>query len=183
MDKYFKMGLVVGRFQPLHKGHELMIESALDSCNKVIVMIGSAQASGTPENPLNWADRATIILRRFNKEHKEGRLLVLPVNDRKTYSDDSSFGEYLYKRIETDFGPGFLPDCIIEGKESKHSNWWKTVSYRGMIEVDRDGLDVSGTRLREAISNGERDYINKFQSEESQEYNFKIWEIMNRCKK
>jgi cytidyltransferase-like protein len=180
--KKYNVGLVIGRFQPLHKGHEMMIESALDHCNKVVVVIGSAQASGTKENPLNWADRYTILLKRFREECDSQRLFIIPVNDREKYSDDPSFGEYIHKQITSTLGSEFTPDCIIEGKESKHSDWWKSISPRGHIEVDRGGIDVSGTALRNAIGNSDKEYINKYQSVESQEYNFKIWEIMNRCK-
>ena len=180
VEHYFNVGLVIGRFQPLHKGHERMIETALGYCNKVVVVIGSAQASGTKENPLTWADRYTIILHRFSRDCNDQRLFIVPVNDREVYSDDSSFGEYIYKQITDALGEEFTPDCIIEGKEGKHDNWWKSVSLNGHIEVDRNGLSVSGTELRNAIGNSVKDYIDRYQSTESQEYNFKIWEIMNR---
>lgn len=38
MDSRFKRGLVVGKFCPLHKGHELVIDHALDACEKVTVI-------------------------------------------------------------------------------------------------------------------------------------------------
>lgn len=34
----FKRGLVIGKFSPLHRGHEALIRRALDSCDEVIVI-------------------------------------------------------------------------------------------------------------------------------------------------
>lgn len=42
----FQRGLVVGKFAPLHRGHEMVIRRALEECNEVIVM-----TYGGPEFP------------------------------------------------------------------------------------------------------------------------------------
>jgi NadR type nicotinamide-nucleotide adenylyltransferase len=36
--KKYRTGLVVGKFSPLHKGHELLIQAAIDQCEKVVVI-------------------------------------------------------------------------------------------------------------------------------------------------
>src|SRR5262245_34051779 len=38
MSKRFQRGLVVGKFSPLHRGHELVINRALEDCAEVIVL-------------------------------------------------------------------------------------------------------------------------------------------------
>lgn len=38
MKKVFRRGLVVGKFCPLHRGHELLIRRALDDCDEVFVI-------------------------------------------------------------------------------------------------------------------------------------------------
>ncbi len=38
MTKRFATGLVVGKFCPLHKGHELLIDTAIRACGKVVVI-------------------------------------------------------------------------------------------------------------------------------------------------
>ena len=38
MSARFRRGLVVGKFAPLHKGHELVIGRALADCDEVIVI-------------------------------------------------------------------------------------------------------------------------------------------------
>ena len=41
----YRLGLVLGRFQGLHIGHEAIIRRALAVCDRVIVMIGSADTT------------------------------------------------------------------------------------------------------------------------------------------
>lgn len=38
MNKQFRRGLVVGKFSPLHHGHELVIRRALDLCDEVVII-------------------------------------------------------------------------------------------------------------------------------------------------
>ncbi len=39
MDKKYKIGLTIGKFAPLHKGHQFLIETALSRVDKLVVMI------------------------------------------------------------------------------------------------------------------------------------------------
>ena len=38
MNKRFQRGLVVGKFSPLHRGHELVINRAFEECAEVVVL-------------------------------------------------------------------------------------------------------------------------------------------------
>jgi NadR type nicotinamide-nucleotide adenylyltransferase len=38
MSKRFRRGLVVGKFAPLHRGHELIIRRAFDACEQVVII-------------------------------------------------------------------------------------------------------------------------------------------------
>ena len=61
----YDTGMIIGRFQPFHLGHSIILDRALDQCNKVIVVIGSAQESRTPLNPLSASEREQIIIDSF----------------------------------------------------------------------------------------------------------------------
>lgn len=56
MSKKYVTGLVVGKFCPLHKGHELLIKTALDRCDKVIVISYTSEnfINCSPRQRLNW---------------------------------------------------------------------------------------------------------------------------------
>ena len=59
--KQYKTGLVIGRFQPIHIGHEKIINKALELCDKVIVFVGSSDKSGTKDNPLSYDFRKGLL--------------------------------------------------------------------------------------------------------------------------
>lgn len=56
-----RRGLLIGRFQPFHKGHEYVIEQILRENDEVVVAVGSAQLSYTLENPLTAGERVYMI--------------------------------------------------------------------------------------------------------------------------
>ena len=72
----------IGRFQPLHSGHEKVIEKALSLSNKVLVLIGSANVAPNPRNPFTYEQRAEMIKQVFPKVETR------PLNDH-TYNDSA----------------------------------------------------------------------------------------------
>ena len=60
-------GVVLGRFQPFHRGHALMVEAAENwrcknlPTNKLIIAIGSSNRSQSMTNPWSWEERVEMI--------------------------------------------------------------------------------------------------------------------------
>ncbi|MEK6985665.1 MAG: adenylyltransferase/cytidyltransferase family protein [Candidatus Thermoplasmatota archaeon] len=54
-------GLVVGRFQPLHCGHEQLIRHAVAECDEVVVAIGSSTEPQSLRNPFSFEERAAMV--------------------------------------------------------------------------------------------------------------------------
>lgn len=79
-------GVFIGRFQPLHIGHEHVITHALERVKRLIVLVGSANVARDPRNPFNYAEREAMLRSAFRHEVAEGRLLIAPLNDH-LYSD------------------------------------------------------------------------------------------------
>lgn len=73
--------LVIGRFQPLHKGHVALITRALEDCQSVVVGIGSAAAKSSLRNPFTAAERRQMIGACFPNEVAAGRLAIVDVPD------------------------------------------------------------------------------------------------------
>jgi cytidyltransferase-like protein len=51
MNDTIDFGVFIGRFQPLHVGHEHVITHALERVNRLIVLVGSANMARDPRNP------------------------------------------------------------------------------------------------------------------------------------
>ncbi len=79
-------GVFIGRFQPLHIGHEHVIRQALEQVSRVIVLVGSANVAPNPRNPFTFEQRAAMLRSAFGPEIAEERLVVEPLNDH-LYSD------------------------------------------------------------------------------------------------
>ena len=76
-----KTALIVGRFQPFHKGHLFLIKRALEKADKIVVGIGSANISDV-NNPIDFEARKKIIKAVAYKEKFEDRLIkIVPLDD------------------------------------------------------------------------------------------------------
>lgn len=54
-------GLVIARFQPLHYGHLNVLKWCFSNFDEVIVVIGMASQSHTPENPFTAGERLLML--------------------------------------------------------------------------------------------------------------------------
>ena len=67
--------LFIGRFQPFHTGHLLVVQGMVKVSGKVIIAIGSSQESGTEKNPFTTEERREMIQRTLQTEN------VIPLYD------------------------------------------------------------------------------------------------------
>lgn len=135
-----KNALFIGRFQPFHKGHRNAATTAAEEYD-LVIGIGSAQKSGTMENPLSFTERKTILnaclpdtpIERFedrdsNKEWTE--MVENTVNFDIVISGNSLVRQLLSERGHKVQDPDFLKpeqysgteirQRVVEGEEWKH---------------------------------------------------------------
>lgn len=55
------IALLIGRWQPFHKGHKYLINKAREDFERIVIGVGSSQKSRTPENPLSYEEREVTI--------------------------------------------------------------------------------------------------------------------------
>lgn len=77
-----KRGAFVGRFQPFHMGHLLVIKYILKEVDELVIVIGSAQYSHRIDNPFTTGERL-IMIRNALKEAGISfeRCWIVPVRD------------------------------------------------------------------------------------------------------
>lgn len=77
----YEIALVIGRFQPFHKGHLFLIKKALTIASKLVIGIGSSNVVDG-DNPLSYRTRRSMILTVFKREGLQERLLmIVPIPD------------------------------------------------------------------------------------------------------
>lgn len=76
-----KRGLLVGRFQPFHKGHLEVIKKIMEKVEELIIVVGSAQYSHRLDNPFTAGERITMIRKALEAEIQLSKILIIPVPD------------------------------------------------------------------------------------------------------
>ncbi|MDR2031505.1 MAG: NUDIX domain-containing protein [Azoarcus sp.] len=80
----YNAAILIGRFQPFHKGHAALLEKALAIGGRVLVVLGSSFRSRDSRNPFTWEERAAMI-RASLGDTVARRVAFVPVRD---YYDD-----------------------------------------------------------------------------------------------
>jgi len=74
-------GLYIGRFQPYHLGHQAVLEKIAEEVEEILIVIGSAQESHTPENPFTGGERMDMIYAALGESNLRERSIVTPLQD------------------------------------------------------------------------------------------------------
>lgn len=76
MEKHYKIGLVIGRFQPFHNGHLYLIKEALKLCDVLIIGIGSSNIIDF-DNPWNAVQRMEFVQKIILQEKLEDKIIKI----------------------------------------------------------------------------------------------------------
>lgn len=150
----YDSGLIVGRFQTFHKGHQSLVETGLKLCDRVIILVGSAQESGTDRNPFNIATRIDVIRSVYDDER---RVSVYALPDLTNENDIShEWGKYLLQEVDRYLYKS--PELMIYGNDEARSRWFDPEDIRQTAEfiIPRSRLPISATMLRRMMVNDQR---------------------------
>ena len=96
--KKYNVGLLIGRFQPFHKGHLYLLNKSFEYVDKLIIGIGSSNVKNE-ENFLDFATRKKMLEKVFKEEGLEKRLLrIVAIPD---VPDDDQWLKIVKKEIGT----------------------------------------------------------------------------------
>ena len=142
MDKPYKLGILVGRFQTIHLGHEKMVNTALHLCRQVGVFVGSSQESLTSKNPFSYEIREEMLHAVFGDA-----IRVYPLPDIGV-GNNPRWGDYVLQNVEARFS--CLPDLLVSGKEARRLDWFDSVAGLSISELYiPKSIDISATEMRQ----------------------------------
>ena len=150
----YDSGLIVGRFQTFHKGHQSLVETGLKLCDRVLILVGSAQENGTERNPFNIATRIEIIKNIYGDND---RVSIYGLSDLTHENDISTeWGRYLL--INVDRYIFKAPELMIYGNDEARSQWFDPEDIKDTAEfiIPRGRLPISATMIREMMIKDER---------------------------
>lgn len=145
--KLYDTGLIVGRFQTLHIGHQSLIDTGIKLCDRLLVLIGSAQECGTRRNPLNINTRTKML-----KEVYGDQIIVYGLSDMTDESDiRPEWGKYLLENVDRYIYKA--PELMIYGNDEARSHWFDPEDIKDTSEfiVNRGRIPISATKLRDLM--------------------------------
>lgn len=152
--RLYDSGLLVGRFQTYHKGHQSLVETGLKLCDRMIILVGSSQESGTERNPFNIATRIDI-LKAVHGDDPRIQIYGLPdLTHEKDISHE--WGKYVLNNVDRYLYKS--PEMMIYGNDEFRSNWFAPEDIKDTSEfiIPRSRLPISGTELRMMMLNDNR---------------------------
>jgi len=154
--KNFDYVVFIGRFQPFHNGHQMIVDEALKVADrKVIVLIGSVNKPRSIKNPFDELQRTEMIFNGYAPAEKE-KIRVGYVED-NMYNDDAwirNVQEAVAKIILTDGWTDYPPKIAIIGHEKDETSFylkffpqWKSIN----IEPGEHEKEIHATDIRELL--------------------------------
>lgn len=144
-----KIGFTIGKFAPLHKGHQYLIETALNEMDEFYVIVYETDIIDIPvEKRAGW----------INKLYPNAKI-ILAKNPPKQYGlDEESV------KIQTDYLKNILGD--IQGTHFFSSEKYGKFVARDLnvenrvVDFNRDYIPVSATKIRSNVDMYSN-YVNK----------------------
>ena len=148
-----KVGVVIGRFQPVHKMHlEALINPALSGNDFVVCLLGSSLTERTLKNPFTWILRESMIM---DLVPRGSHIYCEPIRD---YPDENGKWEAQVRKIIHGYVTRRKTDThqpveiTLYGTQKDASSFylkWFPEWHHEVNEPDPDTAWVSSTYIRE----------------------------------
>lgn len=165
-----KTGVILARFQPIHKGHLALIEQACVENDEVYVFIGSADKFNQ-RNPLPIGLREKFvkeaIAEMLNEKKLEAQVHIVKLDDLTDESDNShDWGFYLYSKIVTETKNPNFTIYYSDGFEII-TTWFPGFILRNNVSlalIARNATvnGISATKVRQFILDDNEEELKKY---------------------
>lgn len=146
-------GLFIGRFQPLHNGHMLVIEGMTKVCGKIWIGIGSSSSHHEKENPFTAVERREMLQRALQDK---SLIPMFDINfvELPDETDDTAWRDKVLEKT----GP---VDVVWTGNE------WTAKCFEGVIPVKpiKEVPGISATEIRKMMVEENMDWKKKIPSD------------------
>jgi HTH-type transcriptional repressor of NAD biosynthesis genes len=139
----FGIGLVVGKMYPPTLGHQHLVQSALDRCDAVVVLITDTPVPGwniPVGQRVEWLNQIFV---------GQDNLVIKSIPDLNI--DDSRPESHKYWAEYTEAILGILPDAVFSS-ETYGEPWAEAMGAKHvLVDLERTTVPISGTRVRTDI--------------------------------
>ena len=165
-----KIWLFVWRMNPPHLWHKKIIDKSLDENDKTIVFLWSTNISDE-NNPFLFSGRKNILEEYYKKELEQEIFHIFWIDD---HIDDKIWLSNILKQLSLLFESGEI-EINIYWWDFKNDSAIKVFKEHislfnnprmNFIEIDRNVLDISSTKIREHIKKWEKKMIEEMMWED-----------------
>ena len=164
--KPYDIALIVGRFQHFHNGHKSLVDAAFKLCDRVLILVGSAQEYGTLRNPYPASTRIDVIRGIYGTDNEVIR--VTELNDLTNENDiTADWGRYVLKNVKTHTRKA--PSLMVYGNDEFRSRWFdpEDITETAELVIPRSKLPISATQLRDALVRDDFEFWSKYVDEKT----------------
>jgi cytidyltransferase-like protein len=157
-----RYGVILMRAQPVHRGHIDMIEKALEENDRILVVLGSANKQGTKRNPFPVELREKMLYDALNDYDLVGKVEVLKLSDwsmENAYQYAKEWGAFFYYNVVNKIQEKTFTMYYNDDIQTV-LNWFAPeITERVSVKRTEKTIDVSATKIREAIKKLDVDYL------------------------
>jgi len=154
--------LIIGRFQPFHKWHALLVDAALENNSEVLILIGSSNRVDF-SNPFDYELRKNIIKTNF----PEKNISLWPLPD---FQEDSDWIQAILTSM-----PHWFKHIDIYCWDQDNDSAIKTIlEYKekfptpfNIIQIPRSIIPISATEIRTWIDENNQKELDHYLSKET----------------
>lgn len=133
--KRYRTGLVIGKFLPFHKGHELLVAEAERACEQLTVVVVDA----------GWQDIPVEVRIDWIKEGFPGARVVSVDQDALGLDDWDTPG---WAQATVEAHGGLAPDAVFSSEEYGRP-WAEAMGCEHeLVDLERRQVPISGTAVR-----------------------------------
>lgn len=148
-------GLIIGRFQPFHKGHLDLVYQVLEEIKELIIVIGSSQHNYIFKDPFTAGERLLMIHQTLVKEKIDlSRIYVVPIPN---FENNAAWLAYLQSMVPTFnviYSGNEFVSILVKSQISKSRNSKSDIEVRR--PVFKNKLDYNGENIRNLIKSGKK---------------------------
>ena len=156
MEKKYKYSVVVGKFSPIHVGHEKLINKALSISNKTLIFV-----TNSITDKIDIFKRINLIKKIYEEEINIGKLNIVEFKNPTIFN--LNYGDLIFNKYYEILNE--YPQVIIYGDDKDISFCFREELIKKLdtIVIKRDG--TSSTKVRKLLQD---------------DNNIKIKEIINK---
>ncbi len=139
------VAVLIGRFQPFHNGHAFLLQRALETAPRVVVVLGSSLRARNARNPFTWQERAAMIAATLSAQDS-ARVEFIPLRD---YYDDARWSAALRRRVEERAGASAQGERIaLVGHFKDDTSYYlnRFPQWRLVAAENSGGIDATAIR-------------------------------------